>query len=221
MSELISFLDWYTMGESRRLAWEDVNSGGVDDWSKASIDERRIFLENYDQKESEDRARHRAQRDRLTAAFPLPRKLIDQQEMNRLARLLESNRKELKRNALVIYRCGAKGSKGAVRGCLLGAIINLQGDRFWLHQQRVSFSKGEYADLREASEAEAVDRFVPFFHLDIVPARWVALDGSYSVAGMNCAHTDAVKDGIEILDDIERLARERSKTIYLTTGPNF
>lgn len=223
----------YPMSIRDRVMWERTDPDGLAAWS--------------------------ARRDALGGAnpgkaFPDPVNDLDWQERRNLANLMQRDRSLLTRSALVIYRCGATRPNGKVRGCLLGAVVNLKGDWYWLNQQRAyvdtvagesieSYARGEsegwgdYTDrimwgayrdgesaddwepesLSEAAGMGGITSREASFSLDMAHSSRLNYNFGYHVNGMNCPHTDSWRGGQQIKFDIDRLEREKNKTIYLTT----
>lgn len=131
---------WQIMSWSRRTRWENDHPGGYADWVSVTPGQRATFLEECAQREQRWRdmqeETRRAERKVIERVFPPPATVLGAEERETLTRLMERDRSLLKRSALVIYRCGVKRPNGKVRGCLLGAVVNLKGDRYWIHQQR-------------------------------------------------------------------------------------
>lgn len=249
---------WQVMSHARRVRWENTHPGGYADWVSVTPGQRATFVEECTQREQRWRdmqeETRRAERKVIERVFPPPATDLGAEERRNLARLMGSDRSLLKRSALVIYRCGVKRPNGKVRGCLLGAVVNLRGDRYWVHQQRAEpeevqdFEVTAYLDgqhpgwgehtsqildetvgddghtfswmpenLREAADMGLITGGSPSLILEMHPAHTLTFSDDYRTTGMNCPHTDARRGPIEIVHDVERLAREKDKTIYLTT----
>lgn len=75
----------------------------------------------------------------LKEAFPAPANPLSREAQLAVERALNGGSNSLlKHHALVIYRCGYKRANGAVRGCFLGAVLNIKGDKYWARSQALS-----------------------------------------------------------------------------------
>lgn len=133
---------WMTLKNAGRALWTSRHAGGYEDWKAAPAGQRAEFVEELARLEKERAEKafqeYLAKVAAISAAFPPPTHHLKHEELRQLGRFMVRDRSLLKRNALVIYRCGAKRPNGKMRGCLLGAVVNLKGDRYWVHQQRTT-----------------------------------------------------------------------------------
>lgn len=92
-----------------------------------------------EQEQQEREIARQKQEAALKEAFPTPVNRLSWEENRAICRALNGgNNSLLKHHALVIYRCGYKRPNGAVRGCFLGAVLNVKGDKYWARSQVLS-----------------------------------------------------------------------------------
>lgn len=117
-------------------------------------------------------------RNRFKSAFPAPVHELSREEVTFLQRnvwrnLGKGNAGILKHHGLVVYRCGSKRSNGAVRGCFLGAVLNLKGDKYWIRSQTASPGTISSSEIKNSIEAGTQDW--GDYTQDIV--EWALVDG--------------------------------------------
>ena len=111
----------------------------------------------------------------------------------------------LRKYGLVTYRCK--------RGCLLGAVFNYRGEKYFYHwDRRPEIAKEQIVNgCVEKVEDRAVLNVLGFDFFDLDPKQEERV---YAVG--NCRHFDATILRSEVLNHIDALKTENKKTVYLS-----
>ena len=139
----------------------------------------------------EERAQHEKQ---LKEQIQLERELNELAEAGKLNAFL-------RKYGLVTYRCK--------RGCLLGAVFNHRGTKYFYSWQRTLKEVTDVAPIglsikREAVKALAVRHYERELKGELK-----------SFVGGECRHVDACLTSADIVADVEALKRADKKTVYL------
>lgn len=115
---------------------------------RASLEEARAG-DRTDEERAAVFQQWRREHDFLHEVFPDPEQDLSHDELQALARGLEKNRKLLTQVSLVQYRCGAMRPNGKPRGCLLGAVLQTQGQRLWVNRQALEVDTISSDDIEQ------------------------------------------------------------------------